>query len=165
MVEVSLGRGLDAVEGDALSFLESQADGSVGAIFAAQVVEHLEPDYLMRLIDTAMHKLRRGGLLVLETINPACWTAFFESYLRDLTHVRALHPDTLAYLVRASGFRDVSVEYRSPIPETDRLQSVPLPPGDVPPAIADLLDTFNANVDRLNARLFTFMDYAVVGRK
>ena len=165
MVEVSRGRGLDAVEGDALSFIEAQPDDSLGGIFAAQVVEHLEPDYLMRLIDTAMHKLRRGGLLVFETINAACWTAFFESYLRDLTHVRALHPDTLQYLVRASGFQDVTIEYRSPVADDDRLQPVARPAGDLPPAVAELVDAFNANVERLNARLFTFMDYAVVGRK
>jgi O-antigen chain-terminating methyltransferase len=165
MVQVSRERGLDAVDGDALSFLQAQPDGSLGGIFAAQVVEHLEPDYLMRLIDTAVHKLRRGGVLVLETVNPACWNAFFESYLRDLTHVRALHPDTLQYLVRASGFQDVTVEYRSPVADDDRLQPVTRPPGDLPPGVSALVDAFNANVERLNGRLFTFMDYAVVGRK
>jgi SAM-dependent methyltransferase len=165
MVEVSRGRGLDATEGDALAFLAAQPDDSLGGVFAVQVAEHLEPEYLMRLIDTAMHALRRDGVLLLETINPACWTAFFESYLRDLTHVRPLHPDTLQYLVRASGFKDVSIEFRSPIADADRLQPVPLPPGEIPPTLADLLDTFNANVNRLNARLFTFQDYAVIGRK
>jgi SAM-dependent methyltransferase len=165
MVEVSRSRGLDATEGDALSFLTAQPDDSLGGVFAAQVAEHLEPEYLMRVIDAAMHALRGGGVLVLETINPACWTAFFESYLRDLTHVRPLHPDTLQYLVRSSGFHDVSVEFRSPIADADRLQTVPLPPGEIPPTLADLLDTFNANVNRLNARLFTYQDYAVIGRK
>ena len=165
MVEVTRARGLDATEAEAVSYLSAQPDETFGGVFAAQVAEHLEPGALMALIDTSMHKLRRGGVLVLETINPACWTAFFESYLRDLTHVRALHPDTLQYLVRASGFRDVSIEYRSPIAEADRLQPVPLPSGDVSPTIADLLDTFNANVNRLNERLFTYQDYAVIGRK
>ena len=45
-----------------------------------------------------------GGRLVLETINPACWVAFFDSYIRDITHVWPLHPETLKYLVMASGF-------------------------------------------------------------
>jgi SAM-dependent methyltransferase len=165
MVEVARARGLDVVEQDALTFLRAQADDSLGAVFAAQVAEHLEPGYLMTLIETAAHKLRRGGLLVLETINPACWTAFFESYLRDLTHVRALHPDTLQYLLRASGFHDVTIEFRSPIAEADRLQGVPQPSAGADPAIADLIDTFNANVDKLNARMFTFQDYAAIGRK
>ena len=42
-------------------------------------------------------KLRPGAPLVLETINPACWLAFFSSYIRDLTHVRPVHPETLQY--------------------------------------------------------------------
>ena len=97
--------------------------------------------------------------------NEPGWTAFFESYLRDLTHVRALHPETLSYLLRASGFRDVSIEYRSPIPEGDRLQPVSLAPGEGTPGLADLVSTFNENVELLNSRLFTYQDYAVIGRK
>jgi O-antigen chain-terminating methyltransferase len=165
MVEVTRARGLDADEGDALAWLLALPDASIGGVFAAQVVEHLEPAYLSRLIETASHKIRPGGLLVLETINPACWSAFFDAYLRDLTHARALHPDTLQYLVRASGFRDVTVEFRSPVPEAERLQTVPLPASGLPPVTADLIDAFNANVNRLNARLFTHQDYAVVARK
>ena len=165
MVEVTRARGLDAVEGDGLAYLAAQPDESLGAVFAAQVVEHLEPAYLAQLLETAAHKLRRGGLLVLETINAACWSAFFDSYLRDLTHVKALHPDTLQYLVRASGLRDVTVEFRSPIADADRLQLVPLPAAGLSPAVADVIDAFNANVNQLNARLFTHQDYAVIGRK
>ena len=86
-------------------YLATADDGSLGGIFAAQVVEHLEPGYLLRFLELAIHKLRPGGTLVLETLNPACWVAFFESYIRDITHVRPLHPETLKYLVMASGFR------------------------------------------------------------
>ncbi len=108
MAAVSRERGLDATAGDALdAILQAQPDGSLGGLFAAQVVEHLEPDYLMRFLDAAYHKLRPGSKIVLETINPACWFAFFSSYIRDITHVRPLHPDTLQYLLRASGFQNV----------------------------------------------------------
>ena len=116
MVEVCRQRGLDASEGDALGYLRGLADESLGGIFAAQVVEHLEPDYLVRLLQRAGEVLRPGGVLVLETVNVACWFAFFQSYVRDITHVRPLHPDTLAYFVRASGFPHVDVQYRSPYP-------------------------------------------------
>ncbi len=98
MVEVCRAHGLDVTEDDALRLLMTLDDSSVGGIFAAQVVEHLQPRYLMRLLDTAAHKMRPGGVLVLETINPACWLAFFESFVRDVTHVWPLHPETLQYL-------------------------------------------------------------------
>ena len=139
-------------------------DASLGGIFAAQVVEHLEPAYLLRLLDLAFDKLQPGGTLLLETLNPACWMAFFESYIRDITHLWPLHPDTLKYLVTASGFTRVDIEFRSPVPPQDRLQPIAVPAG-ADAALADLVDTFNANVEKLNARLFTHMDYAVVAVK
>ena len=73
MAAVCRERGLDATAGDALSYLLAQPDGSLGGLFAAQVVEHLEPDYLMRFLEAAYHKLRPGSKIVLETINAACW--------------------------------------------------------------------------------------------
>ena len=105
-----------------------------------------------------------GGRLVLETLNPACWVAFFDSYIRDITHVWPLHPETLKYLVVASGFSGARVEFRSPVREEDKLQAFAAPPWGMP-ALADLAEAFNANVEKLNARMFTFLDYAVIGDK
>ncbi len=93
-------RGLEVAEGDLLSYLQALPDGALGGLIAIQVVEHLDPDYLMRALDVAYHKLRPGARIVLETINPACWFAFFASYVRDLTHVRPLHPETLTICSR-----------------------------------------------------------------
>lgn len=160
MVDVCRQQGLDATEGDALSYLRAQSDGSLGGLFAAQVVEHFEPRYLTGLLDAAFDKLRPGAPIVLETINPACWFAFFESYLRDITHVRPIHPDTLTYLLIASGFQHVEVRYRAPYPEHEKLQ--PLAPQA---SLGDAVDTLNANVERLNRLLFTWLDYAAIGRR
>ena len=157
MVEVCRARGLDVAEADLVGYLEGLADGALGGLFAAQVVEHLEPAHLLRFLDLAFHKLRPGAPIVLETLNPACWTAFFDSFIRDITHVWPLHPETLRYLVFASGFPSARIEYRSPVPPQDRLQPVA--------AASDFADTFNANVEKLNARMFSFLDYAVVGSR
>jgi SAM-dependent methyltransferase len=165
MVEVSRSRGLDVSKADALAYLSQLDDASLGGVFAAQVVEHLDPAYLMRLIEACYHKVRPGGLIVLETINPACWLAFFESYIRDLTHVRPLHPETLQYLLRVSGFQNVGIEYKSPVAESSRLQPVALAPHDSASPLADLVSTFNENVAKLNARMFTYQDYAAIGSK
>ena len=164
MVEECRARGLQAVEGDAVTVLESTPDGSLGGLFAAQVVEHLEPSYLLRFLELAYHKLKPGGRIVLETLNPACWVAFFESYIRDITHRWPLHPETLKYLVIASGFASASIEWRSPVPPHDRLQPIRVPV-DADALSSDLAEVFNANVEKLNARLFTHMDYAIVGQK
>jgi SAM-dependent methyltransferase len=162
MVEQCRSRGLDVAEGDVLGYLESLPDASLGGLVAIQVVEHLEPGYLMRTLEAAYHKLRPGSRIVLETINPACWFAFFSSYVRDLTHVQPLHPDTLTYLLTASGFQSARAEFTSPYPAAEKLQHVAPPDDD---GLGDLADTLNANVDRLNAMLFTHMDYAAVGER
>jgi SAM-dependent methyltransferase len=162
-------RGVDAAEGDALAYLAGIPDASLGGLMAAQVIEHLEPAYLIRLLEVAFRKLRPGSPVVIETINPACWLAFFSSYLRDFTHVRPIHPDTLQYLLQASGFERVSIEYSAPAPEHVRMKSVELPPeaASLPDSssavLAHIAHIANANAAVLNHLLFTYLDYAAIG--
>ena len=159
MVEVCVQKGLEASKADALEYLRAQPPGSLGGLLAAQVVEHLDPSYLTSLLDAAYVALRPGAPIVLETINPACWFAFFESYVRDITHVRPLHPDTLKFLLQASGFSGVEIRYQAPYPEHDKLQRV------APAALGGAGETLNANVDKLNSLLFTYLDYAAIGTR
>jgi len=164
MVDECRARGLAVERADALSFLEERQDGSLGGLVAIQVVEHFEPAYLVRVLELAYQKLRPGAPLVLETINPACWMAFFETYIRDLTHARPLHPDTLRYLVQAAGFAGVNVEYRQPVTDADRLDRVPAAATGTDAAAA-IAAALNDHADKLNARLFSSMDYAVIARR
>jgi SAM-dependent methyltransferase len=164
MAELCRARGLDVTEADGVGYLSSLPDASLAGVFSAQVVEHLQPGYLLRLLELACHKLQPGGRLVLETLNPACWVAFFESYIRDITHVWPLHPETLKYLVTASGFSRTRIEFRSPVPPEDRLQPIAVPPA-ADAVLSDLADAFNANVEKLNARMFTHLDYAIVAER
>ncbi len=92
-----------------LTYLSNIEDRSLGGLFASQVVEHLTPDYLLQFLEMAYHKLRPGASIVLETINPACWSAFFDAYLRDITHVQPLHPETLKYLLTATGYGSIDI--------------------------------------------------------
>jgi SAM-dependent methyltransferase len=154
------GRGLDVVAGDALGFLHGQAGGSLGGVFAAQVAEHLPPPVLTALLAESHRVLRRGGLLLLETVNPRSVLALVEVFNRDLTHERPLHPDTLSFLAAAAGFTDVRVELRSAVAEDARLQ--PVPPEDLPDRVTAVL---NENVDRLNSLLYAPLEYALLARR
>jgi SAM-dependent methyltransferase len=160
MVAVCREKGFEAAKADALSYLRGLGAGTLGGLFAAQVVEHLEPAYLTRLLEAAFDALRPSAPIVLETINPACWFAFFESYIRDITHVRPLHPDTLKFLLIASGFQQIEIRYRAPYPEHEKLQPLP-----ASPALGDSVETLNANVEKINRLLFTQLDYAAIGRR
>jgi len=169
MIEVCKSRGLDATTADARSYLQGIPDESLGGLIAVQVVEHLEPAYLTQMLGLAFDKVRPGGRIVLETINPACWVAFFESFIRDLTHVKPIHPDTLQYLLQASGFSNVEIVYRAPIAPEGRLQKVAARPvhfGDTAPdSLTELVSSFNRNVDRLNDRMFSFQDFAAIATR
>jgi trans-aconitate methyltransferase len=168
MVELCRSRGLTVEQGDGLSYLQRQPDTSIGGLTAVQVVEHFAPAYLVGVLETAFHKMRPGAPLLLETINPACWMAFFETYLRDLTHRQPLHPDTLKHLVQASGFTSVDVQFRAPVSDADRLDKVETAGGSVNEMarpLSELADAINAHADKLNRLLFSSMDYVVVARR
>jgi SAM-dependent methyltransferase len=168
MVATACERGLDAVHADALAFLDTLPDGSLGGLMAAQVVEHLAPPYLARLLAVAFQKLRTGAPIVIETINPACWLAFFSSYIRDITHAQPVHPETLQYLLQANGFGSVTLRYSQPVPEHMKMQPVDVPAiaaagGEHAAAVAQMARTVNANAAILNNLLFTHYDYAAIG--
>jgi len=153
-------RGLDVVDGDLLAFLRQQADGSLGGAFAAQVVEHLPPAVLQATFRESQRALRPGGLLVFETVNVRSVVGFHEVYIRDPTHERPLHPETLCFLAAAAGFSDVRIELRSPLDASARLQ--PVPPDGLPEPAARAL---NENVERLNGLLYGPQEYALVARR
>jgi SAM-dependent methyltransferase len=159
MVGQARAQGLDVVQGDAIECLAGLDSGSIGGVFAAQVVEHLRPDRLVAFLAASARALRPGGVIVLETINPASLSAL-RNYFADLTHAQPLVAETLAFLVESAGFRDVRVELTSPVPDAGRLIHIPYE-ASVPESARMVSDR---NVDLLNALLFAPQDYAVVAR-
>lgn len=154
MVAFARGEGLPVEQADLLAYLEGLADGSLGGVFAGQVVEHLPPPALVRLLELAAAKLRPGGLFVAETINPLSPLAL-RYYFSDLTHAQPLVPETLELLARQAGFRETKLRYLNPPKE--RLREVDLPDDAAREALA-------ANVRRLNDVLFGPLDYALLAR-
>src|SRR5262249_42402445 len=124
---------------------------------------------LTGLLDACARALQPGAPIVLETINAACWLAFFSSYIRDFTHVRPVHPDTLQYLLRASGFERVEIRYSAPVADEMKMKTIDLPrtllaSSDLASAaLVQLAQAVNANAAILNSLMFTHMDYAAVG--
>jgi 2-polyprenyl-3-methyl-5-hydroxy-6-metoxy-1,4-benzoquinol methylase len=105
MVAFARAEGLDVEQATAHDALAASEDGSLGAVTALQVLEHLPPPDLVALLALAHAKLRPGGLLVAETIDPST-PAALRNYFADLTHAQPLVPETLELLVRGAGFRE-----------------------------------------------------------
>jgi O-antigen chain-terminating methyltransferase len=160
MVLASRDKGLEVHHDDLFAFLERQPDGSLGGIFAAQVIEHLPPAKIIALVGLVLRKLAPGAPVVLETPNPGCLTIFANSFYMDFTHVRPVHPDAMRFLLEAAGYEDVDVRYSSPVDEAVRFP-------DLPDTVAgaEFAARFNRAVDHANALLYGCQDYAVIGRR
>jgi 2-polyprenyl-3-methyl-5-hydroxy-6-metoxy-1,4-benzoquinol methylase len=149
MVVYARGEGLEVEQVGAVEYLETLAEGSLGGIFAAQLVEHLRAPTVVRMLELAAEKLRPGGLLVAETINPVSPIAL-RNYFADLTHAQPLVAETLELLARQAGFRTVETRFLN---EPDEKLAEPSDP------------TIAANVRRLNELLFAPLDYAIIARR
>jgi SAM-dependent methyltransferase len=156
MVEACLDKGLNCRRDDLLQDLASREDGSLDGIFSSQVIEHLPPSAIQRLVSLARAKLRPAGLLVLETVNPLSLFALVNIYFLDLSHVTPVHPLAARFLLETAGFEKVEVRYSTPL-ERERLQSLP---GADPVAA-----TLNRNIDALNDLLFAPPNYAILGTR
>lgn len=155
MVTEALERGVTVQRGDALAYLRSVPEASLGSVVAIQVLEHLPFDAVLELIELVRTRLRPGGLFVAETPNPASLVVLGNSYILDPTHVRPLHPSLLAFLCETAGFRDVRLSFWAP---AEDYQLKPIADPDAPPWVEGV----NAAFAQLNQVLFGPQDYAVV---
>jgi len=144
-VRAARAAGLDVREGDAIEALSAEPARSLGAVVAFQVVEHWPAGAAFRFLAAARRALAPGGVLIVETVNTDSLAAMNAFYL-DPTHVRPVPSEGLRFLCEAAGFRELSVEFLSPLPASERLAES------------------SENDARLNALLFGPQDYAVIGR-
>jgi SAM-dependent methyltransferase len=156
MIDICLDKGLNCRQGDILERLAESADGSLDGIFSSQVVEHLRPAYLKKLVETAYAKLAPGGTIILETVNPVSVFALVQIYYLDLSHENPVHPRALQFMLESTGFSDVEIRYSAPL-EAERLRELP--------GADERTSVMNENLDRLNNLLFAPPNYAVLGKK
>ena len=146
--------GLDVKAGDGLALLASEVDNSLGGIVLMQVIEHLTIQQQLDLVALSFEKLRPGGRIIVETVNPQSLYVYAHAFYIDPTHTRPVHPAYLAFLFEQAGFSEVKWEWRNMPPEDDVLE----PDGEANSAS-------NRNVERLNRLLFEATDYALIVTK
>lgn len=151
--------GFDAVQGDIVEFLRGRPEQAYGGIFAAHLIEHLERDAIVELTRLAYSRLRPGGVLVAQTVNPMCLLTH-ASFHGDLTGVTRVPPLALQWLAEACGFISVTVEHTSQVPDEQKLKP---PPESV--RVEAEAAAFNRGVAAANELLFGFQEYALIAHK
>ena len=155
MVAEARDRGLDVRQVDGSSFLRGREPGSLGAIIATHLVEHLEFADLVELLELAASRLRPGGVFIAETPNPTSLVVLGNSFILDPTHLRPLHPSLLTFLCEGAGFRDVRLRFHAPATDY-QLPMIDDP--DAPPWAKRVNDAFA----KLNSVLFGPQEYALI---
>jgi O-antigen chain-terminating methyltransferase len=151
-------KGLDVVQQDLFSFLESLPDESLGGLFSAQVIEHLTASDQLRYVVLAHQKTKPGSPVIFETINAQCVYAVMRNFFLDPTHVRPVHPETLKFAMESMQFKDVKLLFSSPVPDKQ------IPPLQLEGGGLEL-ERFNRAIDGLNNLVYGYQDYAAIGWK
>lgn len=162
MVALCREQSLEVTEADALDHLASLERGSLGGIFCAQTVEHLEPTHIVHFFEMAADAVTPGGRLVVETPNPQSLFIFASAFYVDLGHSRPLHPLTLEFLAQTAGFSETRIEYLSPVPPDFRPRAITRV-GEK--RLDDLIQNLNENFDRIDSLVFGPQDYALIATR
>jgi O-antigen chain-terminating methyltransferase len=117
-VTYCLSKGLEVEEADLFEYLANLPEQSEDAIFASQVVEHLDPARIPELVRLCASRLRKGGLLVFETPNPECLAIFATHFYLDPTHQRPIPSALLSFYMEEAGLGKVEVHRFSPAKES-----------------------------------------------
>lgn len=110
MVDRCRSKGHDVKLVDAIEYLMTQKSETVGAVFSAQLIEHLPYEALMAFLREGYRVLRPGGIWISETVNPHAVPAF-KTFWTDLTHQSPIFPEVAATLCRIAGFEEAVVMF------------------------------------------------------
>ncbi len=157
LVEWARSRGLAAETGGAVEYLRGLDDASLGGLVMIQVIEHLSPQHVIDVVRLAGEKVRTGGRVIVETVNPTSLYTYAHAFWVDPDHVRPVHPTYLGFLFSEAGFAAVERLDRSPVPADEALE--PMVGDD------DATKRLNANFERINRLLFGPQDYALVATR
>lgn len=147
LVEDCRRQALEVIEGDAIAYLRSLPDGSLGAVTGFHLIEHLPFDRFIQLLDETVRVLKPGGVAIFETPNPENVLVGSYRFYLDPTHRNPLPSPVVKFMVEARGLCRVEV--------------MPLHPSEEPRVEEAGLDV----AKRFNDYFYGPQDYAVIGWK
>jgi len=132
----------------AMEYLSAISDESLAVVTAFHVLEHLPMDYLRSLLPLIACKLQPGGILAIETPDPANLLMSSRDFWKDPTHHRPIPVELMELLFEHSGFEVVRRLHLNPAPPEEHLPFTEIEP-----------------VRRVDDLLYGCRDYGLIGRK
>jgi len=148
LVQENLDRGFDVIQGDAIEYLRSLPDGSIGGITAFHLVEHLPFRTLLKFMNESLRVLISGGIAIFETPNPENILVGTTNFYVDPTHRNPLPASMMKFLTESRGFCKVDIKRLHPYGEEFRLD-----------------DSNSELAERFNDYFYGPQDYAIIGYK
>ncbi|MFP5268874.1 class I SAM-dependent methyltransferase [Coleofasciculus sp.] len=146
MLEQCKTRELDVIEADALTYLQSKPDGSLGAVTGFHLIEHLPFPVLMNLMNESVRVLKSGGLVLFETPNPQNVLVGTHNFYLDPSHLKPLPSALVKFMLEHCGLEQVDIINLHPYGESFKLSGSQV-------------------AERFNEYFYGSQDYAVIGYK
>ncbi|MFB2737153.1 methyltransferase domain-containing protein [Umezakia ovalisporum] len=146
MIEQCQARALDVMAADAIDYLQTLPENSLGAITGFHIIEHLPFKVLMRLFAETVRVLKPQGLVIFETPNPENILVGSNNFYLDPTHHHPLPSATIRFMAEISGLCNIQVMKLHPYPENQQVKGEDL-------------------AQRFNHYFYGCQDYAIVGYK
>lgn len=157
-------KGLEVFNREAFSYLEELADASIDGIFCSQFVEHFDDKFLLRFLQLCRKKLKADSYIIIETPNPQNIITASTNFVRDISHVKLYHPDTLKFILEFLGFDEVIIEKTSIVGEEHCLREVPHP-SNLSEIDSASMESIIQNFHLLSFYLCSPQDYAIIGKQ
>ena len=106
---------------DLFQYLREAKEGSLAAVTAMHVIEHMTPSQQGEFLSLALKALKPGGLIAMETPNIMNLHVASCDFFSDITHVRPVHPVALRNRMKQMGYKDIDIQFLHPFPEAEGL--------------------------------------------
>lgn len=146
MLDECKARGLDVIEADVITYLQSLPDDSLGGVTGFHIIEHLPFSLLIKLLNETRRVLKPGGLAIFETPNPQNILVGANNFYLDPTHLHPLPGPLSEFLVEYVGFHSVKILNLNDYAESYKVSGSEL-------------------AERFNNYFYGAQDYAVIGYK
>ncbi|MBA7468436.1 hypothetical protein ES707_03686 [subsurface metagenome] len=123
MVRMCRERGLNVIKSEALSFLKSLPDCSLGAVTGFHLIEHYGFEFLVKLLGEILRVLKPGGIVIFETPNPGNVLVGSCNFYLDPTHNKPLPSSLIRLVLESRGFSKVQITPLNPYKDDFKIKN------------------------------------------